>query len=57
MKMKVTTIDYIFDMTTSTLCSKFVQDPNIVNKNNDLIKTLMVNDYHSILPGEKLNMC
>lgn len=39
-KMKATTIYYIFDMTIRTLFFKFVQDPSIVNEKDGLIKTI-----------------
>lgn len=38
--MNATTIDCIFDMTVQTSYFKFVQDPNIVNEKDDLIKTI-----------------
>lgn len=39
-QMNATTIDCIFDMTVQTSYFKFVQDPNIVNEKDDLIKTI-----------------
>ncbi|XP_022865102.1 uncharacterized protein LOC111384983 [Olea europaea var. sylvestris] len=39
-KMKATTTDYIFDMSIKLTYSKFIQDPSIVEKNDELIKTI-----------------
>ncbi|XP_022843151.1 uncharacterized protein LOC111366675 [Olea europaea var. sylvestris] len=39
-KMKATTTDCIFDMSIKSTYSKFIQDPSIVEKKDELIKTI-----------------